>query len=244
MLIYVASDWSKRSLRCSMSDEVELVATFPAPPAFMSLYAEGPEMGPPPPAPLKPTYHSFGTAYATEDAVPDLLGDRKLYATGSNVKTEMKRMNKSLIFTFLELVEVLIANPTKFNEKIDDIELLFLNLHNLINAYRPHQARETLIEMLKQQIDERKEAAADIRRVIEESKIAVQAAHAELDSDAKLQDMVDAPMSPVEEAADVTMDDDDAHAAPAIDTEKLRQNQLEQDRFFVLCQKIIDNMNP
>ncbi|KDO26868.1 hypothetical protein SPRG_08157 [Saprolegnia parasitica CBS 223.65] len=235
-----------------MSDEVELVATFPAPPAFMSLYAEGPEMGPPPPAPLKPTYHSFGTAYATEDAVPDLLGDRKLYATGSNVKTEMKRMNKSLIFTFLELVEVLIANPPSSSphaypsssEKIDDIELLFLNLHNLINAYRPHQARETLIDMLKQQIEERKEAAADIRRVIEESKTAVQAAHAELDSDAKLQEMVDAPMSPVEEAADVSMDNDDTQAAPAIDTEKLRQNQLEQDRFFVLCQQIIDNMNP
>ncbi|OQR99947.1 mediator of RNA polymerase II transcription subunit [Achlya hypogyna] len=226
-----------------MSEEVELVSMFPAPPAFMSLYAEGPDMGPPPPAPLKPTYHSFGTAYATEDAVPDLIGDRKLYpATGCNVKAEMKRINKSLIFSFLELVEVLIANPVKFNEKIDDIELLFLNMHNLINAYRPHQARETLIDMLKQQIDERKEATADIRRVIEESKIVVQAAHTELDNETKFQDTADEPMLPVEETATAATEDETLQSPPVVDTEKLRQNQLEQDRFFVLCQQIIDNI--
>lgn len=50
------------------------------------------------------------------------------------------------------------------SDKLDDLELLFLNMHNLINAFRPHQARETIIEMLKAQIQERREAALDIRR--------------------------------------------------------------------------------
>jgi mediator of RNA polymerase II transcription subunit 7 len=97
-----------------MAEEVELVSTFPAPPAFMSLYLEGPDKGPEPPMPLKPTYHCFGSAYSTEDSVSDLLGDRKLYDTTSNVKDEMKKINKSLIYSFLELVDVLIQNPAKF----------------------------------------------------------------------------------------------------------------------------------
>ncbi|RHY04146.1 hypothetical protein DYB25_010817 [Aphanomyces astaci] len=126
-------------------EEPELVSAFPAPPAFVSLYADGPDAGPPPPPPLKPTYHSFGTPYSTEDAVPDLIpDDKKLYATDHNVKDEMKKVNRSLMYSFLELVDVLILNPTKFNAKLDDIEQLFLNMHNLINAYRPHQVAMNL----------------------------------------------------------------------------------------------------
>lgn len=29
------------------------------------------------------------------------------------------------------------------SEKLDDMEQLFLNMHNLINAFRPHQVRKT-----------------------------------------------------------------------------------------------------
>lgn len=28
-----------------------------------------------------------------------------------------------------------------YSEKLDDLEQLFLNMHNLINAFRPHQVR-------------------------------------------------------------------------------------------------------
>ncbi|OQS07248.1 mediator of RNA polymerase II transcription subunit [Thraustotheca clavata] len=225
-----------------MSEDGALVATFPAPPAFMSLYAEGPEMGPPPPPPLKPTYHSFGTPYATEDAVADLLPEGKVYESGCNVKNEMKRINKSLMLSFLELIEVLLVNPAKFSEKIEDIEKLFVNMHNLINAYRPHQARETLIDLLKQQIEERKQATAEIRQVIENNKIAVQAAHAELEADTKLHDMEDIPEASVEEMQDVPEQNDPMQSPPPVDTEKLLQNQLEQQRFFDMCQQLIDNL--
>lgn len=60
----------------------EIVSEFPAPPAFFALYRDGADSGPPPPAPLAPTYHMFGTPFSTLDAVPDLLPQlgRKLYA--------------------------------------------------------------------------------------------------------------------------------------------------------------------
>jgi mediator of RNA polymerase II transcription subunit 7 len=39
-------------------------------------------------------------------------------------------------------------------------------MHNLINAFRPHQARETIIHMLQTQIQERRDAAHDIRKYV------------------------------------------------------------------------------
>ncbi|ETN08214.1 hypothetical protein PPTG_12057 [Phytophthora nicotianae INRA-310] len=90
------------------------------------------------------------------------------------------RINRSLLANFVELVDVLIKKPAVFNEKLDDMELLFLNMHNRINAFRPHQARETVIQMLKTQVQERRDAARDIRRTIDESRQAVERVHGEL----------------------------------------------------------------
>lgn len=76
----------------------EIVAEFPAPPAFLALYRDGPGAGPAPPEPMAPTYHMFGTPYSTQDAVPDLLpGEgRKLYSEGGAVdyKAEMKKCGR------------------------------------------------------------------------------------------------------------------------------------------------------
>ena len=66
------------------------------------------------------------------------------------------------------------------SEKLDKMELLFLNMHNLINAFRPHQARETVIQILKTQVQERRDAARDIRRTIDESRQAVEHVHGKL----------------------------------------------------------------
>ncbi|KAG6614831.1 Mediator of RNA polymerase II transcription subunit [Phytophthora cinnamomi] len=168
----------------------EIVSEFPAPPKFFALYADGVQSGPAPPEPMEPTYHMFGSPYSTQDVVPDLLPQpgKKLYApegdegdaAAVDYKVQMKKINRSLLANFVELVDVLIKKPAMFNEKLDDIELLFLNLHNLINAFRPHQARETVIQMLKTQVQERRDAARDIRRTIDESRLAVERVHGEL----------------------------------------------------------------
>lgn len=53
-------------------------------------------------------------------------------------------------------------------------------MHNLINAFRPHQARQTVIQMLETQIKERGTAATNIRCIIDESRQAVERVHGEL----------------------------------------------------------------
>ncbi|OWZ16224.1 Mediator of RNA polymerase II transcription subunit [Phytophthora megakarya] len=134
---------------------------------------------------MEPIYHMFGSPYSTQDVVPDLLphAEKKLYAKNDETvhyKAEMKKINRSLLANFVELVDVLVKKPAMFNAKLDDVELLFLNMHNLINAFRPHQARETVIQMLKTQVQERRDAARDIRRTIDESRQSVERVHGEL----------------------------------------------------------------
>ncbi len=44
-------------------------------------------------------------------------------------------------------------HPPQAEDKITDIRDLFINFHHLINEYRPHQARESLIAMMQAQLD-------------------------------------------------------------------------------------------
>ena len=62
---------------------------------------------------------------------------------------------------FLDLLEILIRCPdsSKRIEKIDDIKLLFIHMHHLINEFRPHQAREALRVTLELQKRDRLEIA-------------------------------------------------------------------------------------
>jgi len=76
-------------------------------------------------------------------------------------KGELKKLNRSILICFLELLDILIDNPAspavsclatniscvnmipnlfQRNQKIKDLTDLFINMHHLINEFRPHQA--------------------------------------------------------------------------------------------------------
>lgn len=69
---------------------------------------------------------------------------------------ELKKLNKSLLYKFLELIDFLIYSPQDYKKKVEDVELLFVNMYHLLNCYRPHQARQILISLIQQQIEKRK----------------------------------------------------------------------------------------
>lgn len=50
-------------------------------------------------------------------------------------------------------------------DKIQDLRTLFINFHHLLNEYRPHQARESLILMMEEQLRRSKDETEGIERM-------------------------------------------------------------------------------
>ncbi|XP_027086132.1 mediator of RNA polymerase II transcription subunit 7a isoform X1 [Coffea arabica] len=151
-------------------------ATYPPPPPFYRLYkkySEDPKSAPEPPPPIEGNYQLFGATYTTDDVLPSLeeQGVRQLYPKGPNVdfKKELRALNRELQLHILELADILIERPSQYARRVEDISLIFKNLHHLLNSLRPHQARATLIHILELQIQRRKQAVEDIKRRREEA---------------------------------------------------------------------------
>lgn len=50
---------------------------------------------------------------------------------------------------------------------MEDIRNLFINAHHLLNLYRPHQARESLIAMMEEQLQDAKDEIQEMDKVKE-----------------------------------------------------------------------------
>ncbi|KAI8621884.1 MED7 protein-domain-containing protein, partial [Chytriomyces sp. MP71] len=79
--------------------------------------------------------------------------------------TELKKLNHSLLLNFLELQHILVNRPQDFTTKIEHIRILFINMHYLLNGYRPHQARDTLKLLMELQIHRRISMAREIQQL-------------------------------------------------------------------------------
>eukprot|EP00262_Sarcandra_glabra_P012471 TRINITY_DN3223_c0_g1_i2.p1 TRINITY_DN3223_c0_g1~~TRINITY_DN3223_c0_g1_i2.p1 ORF type:complete len:174 (+),score=34.07 TRINITY_DN3223_c0_g1_i2:237-758(+) len=151
-------------------------AAYPPPPPYYRLdkdFIENPKSAPDPPPPIQGTYLLYGSNYTTDDVLPSLedQGVRQLYPKGPNIdfKKELKSLNRELQLHILELADVLVERPSQYARRVEDISLIFKNLHHLLNSLRPHQARATLIHILELQIQRRKQAVEDIKRRREEA---------------------------------------------------------------------------
>lgn len=73
----------------------------------------------------------------------------------------MRKLNHSLFVNFLDLLDLLVRCPDSPHRtaKVEDLSLLFIHIHHLVNEFRPHQARETLRVMLELQRRQRIETA-------------------------------------------------------------------------------------
>ena len=78
-------------------------------------------------------------------------------------------MNRSLLFKFLELIDFIIYNPIEYKSKVDDIELLFINMCHLLNGYRPHQARQIVISLIEHQVQQRKDTIVNLQSTLKQA---------------------------------------------------------------------------
>ncbi|GMT27001.1 hypothetical protein PFISCL1PPCAC_18298 [Pristionchus fissidentatus] len=155
----------------------QIISPFPAPPVYARLYAS--EAIALQPAPLPPTIHAdfvaFGEEYHLNDEVIRPLsetGIRQLYVNKKEWKAEMKKLNSSAVAAFVDLISMLIASPDnqERTDKLNDIRDIFINMHHLINEFRPIQGRDTLRMMQQKQLGELETSVDDFKDFLAEAK--------------------------------------------------------------------------
>lgn len=162
-----------------MAAEGQQVSSLPLPPMqYVGFYTEDNvrrERAPRPPPPIHDAYHMFDADFNTDDLIIRPLesqGFRRLYPQNFDHKRELKKLNHSILVNFLDLLDVLVRSPDspKREDKVYDLELLFIHIHHLINEFRPHQARETLRVMMEVQKQQRLEAAERFQKHLDRVK--------------------------------------------------------------------------
>ncbi|PNY25579.1 Mediator of RNA polymerase II transcription subunit 7 [Tolypocladium capitatum] len=135
----------------------------------------------PPPEPADGRWRVFGDQYMLDDRLPTLeeQGIANLPATGPSPSKdtkhydgafELKRLAKSLLLNFLELAGTLSRSPAAAAAKIQDLRTIFINLHHILNEYRPHQARESLIEMMQDHLDRTRAETVAVRAQVDKAR--------------------------------------------------------------------------
>lgn len=77
------------------------------------------------------------------------------------------RFLRSILLAYIELLGIVAANPTseQKDQKLKDILTMVTNMHALINEYRPHQARETLIREMERQVERKKREIEGVKNM-------------------------------------------------------------------------------
>lgn len=82
----------------------------------------------------------------------------------------LKRLAKSVLLNFLELIGAASINPEGILDKAGDIQTILFNMHHGINEYRPHQARESLIQTMQTRLDQIRAETAAVNAVTDKAK--------------------------------------------------------------------------
>lgn len=133
----------------------------------------------PPNAPSGEYYKGYGNIWSFEDKLPGLeaMGFKQLYKdevndlNNSNLKIEeLHKLVKSLLSNYVELLGIMSINPKEFSDKVEDLKTIIININHILNSYRPHQSRESLIMLLKNQIANKNNEIKDIDETIKDVK--------------------------------------------------------------------------
>lgn len=135
----------------------------------------------PPPPPAGPHYRNFGNIWSFEDKLPTLteMGIRQLYPEDDAtilLQTKIGELHKlldSLLLGFLELIAAVSIEPSKFYLKVEDLKILLININHILNLYRPHQLRESLIMLLRKQIEQKRAEIRDVALTLAEVRLRI-----------------------------------------------------------------------
>ncbi|QIX01409.1 hypothetical protein AMS68_006926 [Peltaster fructicola] len=131
----------------------------PEPPAAIDVPAELRYLVPPQP-PADGRWKTFGYQHDLNapDPTLDEAGIDTLYPDHPSIKLAPQvyliALARSLLATFLSTCGILAQNPALHEEKVKNLRDMVFNMHDLINQYRPHQARESLLLMMEERVEQ------------------------------------------------------------------------------------------
>jgi hypothetical protein len=153
---------------------------------------------PAPPRPPNPpsegaTFDVFGAKHTVADAPRSLeeQGQEQLYAKGldatgttdgkATYQGELKRLNSELLASFGNvfngLQDASTGNPVEsssahntLGQALERVRLLLINLHDCLNSYRPHEARELLLCRARERLQRSLALAAELRLQTQKSR--------------------------------------------------------------------------
>lgn len=157
----------------------------------------------PPKQPEGDHYRGYGNIWSFEDKLPSLKdsGWKQLYQEDNDLVTsktkidELHKLMDSLLLNFLELVSSMSIDPSKFHYKIEDLKLVLININHILNTYRPHQTRESLIMLIKKQIEKKNLEISEIDTACSDIK-------------AKILNLIDNKQAEIEESTGPDVDKD------------------------------------
>ncbi|XP_075145753.1 mediator complex subunit 7 [Haematobia irritans] len=216
-----------------MAQQESQVMSLPLPPSqYINLFSEENirrNRAPRPPPPIPDGYSMFGIQYNNEEMIRSLESQniKRLIPLHFDRRKELKKLNHSLFVNFLDLIDLLIQYPDspRRSEKIDDLSLLFVHMHHLLNEFRPHQARETLRVMMETQKRQRVETTTRFEKHLE-----------------KVCDIVNTAFSDLPEITDDDMSDSDIKMeVDSQDTNSGNKSDASYQLDRIMC-SVIDSM--
>lgn len=151
-------------------------SSFPPPPAYVELFRDGADtQRPPPPPPISGHYMLFGQPLTTEMTFNANLSEQgctQLFSvderTGEpDMKEELRKLNRSLVFCYYEFLQMLVHRADGCDEKLKDLESIQINIHYLLNSYRPRQARLVVRDTMQHQVDLRSAQCKNIQDALQ-----------------------------------------------------------------------------
>ncbi|MES1905184.1 MAG: Mediator of RNA polymerase II transcription subunit 7, partial [Paramarteilia canceri] len=121
-------------------------------------------------------YTIFGKMYNKNDIFIKSLQSQNiqdlLEGEDVDIKKKLKIILSSILFNFTDLIGILVDNPTHEMRvrKLNDLHILFINMHHVINLFRPHQAIETLKHSMKRKISENMTKTEQLKQLVEKYK--------------------------------------------------------------------------
>ncbi|KAJ4378039.1 Mediator of RNA polymerase II transcription subunit 7 [Neocucurbitaria cava] len=106
-----------------------------------------------------------------EQLFPTTTSDPNISSTPATLDRQsyLFRFLRSILLSYISLLGIVATDPLSSakDDQIANILTMVTNIHALINEYRPHQARETLIVKMEEQLERKRKEVEGVKRMRE-----------------------------------------------------------------------------